>query len=120
MKCPSCGSEEWYEGPEGGLSQNIQCAGCGDHYNLTPFGLDFIRHDKLPYIKNSLTGEEESLPSIGAAMEEATKRNKELIPNSTAETLSTCEHWLAYSGKGVLMTDIIPPWRHFHPDRALS
>lgn len=120
MKCPGCGGEEWYEGPGCGGAQNIQCAGCGDHYNNTPFGLEFICHDRLPYIKNSLTGKEESLPTIGAAMEEATRRNKELVPNSTAETLAACECWFAHDGKGTLMTDIVPAWRHFHPGRPLT
>lgn len=32
--CPDCGSTKFKEGPSGGLSQNVQCAGCGHHFNL--------------------------------------------------------------------------------------
>lgn len=32
--CPDCGSEEFYEGPCGGLSQNVKCAGCGHWFNF--------------------------------------------------------------------------------------
>jgi len=32
--CPDCGSEKLYEGPCGGASQNVTCAGCGHRFNL--------------------------------------------------------------------------------------
>jgi hypothetical protein len=32
--CPDCGSQEFYEGPCGGLSQNVKCAGCGHWFNF--------------------------------------------------------------------------------------
>jgi hypothetical protein len=36
--CPDCGSTKFFEGPSGGGSQNIQCAGCGHRFNLAfPF-----------------------------------------------------------------------------------
>jgi len=40
--CPNCGSDQWYEGPSGGMAVNIKCANCGLWFNSTPFGLDFI------------------------------------------------------------------------------
>ncbi len=40
--CPNCGSNQWYEGPSGGMSTNIKCGGCGIWFNSTPFGLDYI------------------------------------------------------------------------------
>ena len=33
-KCPHCGSKDFYEGPSGGLSQNIFCAKCEAGYNI--------------------------------------------------------------------------------------
>ncbi len=42
IRCPNCGNTKWYEGPSGGMSVNIKCAGCGLWFNTTPFGLDFI------------------------------------------------------------------------------
>lgn len=42
LRCPNCGSSEWQRGPEGGMSVNVKCAGCGLWFNNTPFGLDFI------------------------------------------------------------------------------
>jgi hypothetical protein len=34
--CPFCESEEWYEGPSGGMSQNVYCANeeCGAGFNV--------------------------------------------------------------------------------------
>ena len=42
LVCPNCGSNQWYEGPSGGMSTNIKCGCCGLWFNSTPFGLDFI------------------------------------------------------------------------------
>lgn len=42
LQCPSCGGRRWVEGPSGGLSTNIACAGCFREYNHSPFGLDSI------------------------------------------------------------------------------
>ena len=37
--CPDCNSVEFYEGPHGGLSVNIKCAGCGSKFNIaSPIG----------------------------------------------------------------------------------
>lgn len=33
-KCPLCGSTEYYRGPQGGLSENQTCAGCGAGFNV--------------------------------------------------------------------------------------
>lgn len=35
-KMPCCGADEYYKGPQGGLSTNIKCAGCGATFNMTP------------------------------------------------------------------------------------
>ena len=32
--CPDCGSQKFAEGPSGGMSQNVQCAGCNHWFNL--------------------------------------------------------------------------------------
>ena len=32
--CPDCGSKSFYEGPSGGMSQNMKCAGCSHWFNL--------------------------------------------------------------------------------------
>jgi len=32
--CPDCGSSAWYEGPHGGISVNVRCAGCGAEFNI--------------------------------------------------------------------------------------
>ena len=42
LKCPNCESDYLYDGPEGGMSQNIRCHTCGQGYNLSPFGIDNI------------------------------------------------------------------------------
>lgn len=33
LKCPRCGGETWYNGPRGGMSQNIMCLTCEHWYN---------------------------------------------------------------------------------------
>ncbi|MGA2178813.1 MAG: hypothetical protein ABSH15_04440 [Verrucomicrobiota bacterium] len=35
-KCPDCGSEQFLEGPHGGMNVNIQCAGCQAEFNIIP------------------------------------------------------------------------------------
>jgi len=35
-KMPCCGSAEFLEGPEGGMSTNIKCAKCGARWNVAP------------------------------------------------------------------------------------
>ncbi len=35
-RCPDCGREKFLEGPHGGLSVNIKCAGCGAKFNIVP------------------------------------------------------------------------------------
>lgn len=32
--CTFCGTSEFYEGPSGGVSQNIKCAKCGARFNI--------------------------------------------------------------------------------------
>lgn len=39
--CPDCGSEEFYEGPCGGMCQNMKCCKCGHKFN---FGLPIVFH----------------------------------------------------------------------------
>jgi hypothetical protein len=33
-QCPFCHCRTFYDGPRGGASQNIMCAGCGSIFNL--------------------------------------------------------------------------------------
>lgn len=36
--CPDCGGVSFYQGPEGGMSQNIKCITCGNKFNVcAPF-----------------------------------------------------------------------------------
>ena len=32
--CPDCGSKKFYEGPSGGMAQNMECTGCGHWFNM--------------------------------------------------------------------------------------
>jgi uncharacterized protein (DUF983 family) len=40
--CPDCGSGQFFNGPRGGMSVNLKCAGCGHKFNNTP-GMAFER-----------------------------------------------------------------------------
>jgi len=41
--CPDCGSNDWREGPCGGLSINVMCRQCGGKFNdMGPFGIEKI------------------------------------------------------------------------------
>lgn len=47
-KCPDCGSEEFLQGPSGGLSINMQCAKCNHWFNhMGFFGIERI-HWEVP------------------------------------------------------------------------
>ena len=34
--CPDCGGKHFFNGPEGGLTVNIKCAGCGHEFSYCP------------------------------------------------------------------------------------
>lgn len=34
--CPDCGNDKFLLGPEGGLTQNIECSKCGNRFNYCP------------------------------------------------------------------------------------
>jgi hypothetical protein len=36
-ECPDCKGFIFRDGPRGGLSQNIECVGCGNRFNVTWF-----------------------------------------------------------------------------------
>ena len=41
--CPDCGSATFYEGPSGGMSQNLKWGGCDHWYNVAlPFSVERI------------------------------------------------------------------------------
>lgn len=41
--CPDCGSTSFYEGPSGGISTNVMCAGCKHRFNFSlPFSVERI------------------------------------------------------------------------------
>jgi hypothetical protein len=48
--CPDCGGFIWRPGPRGGISQNIECAGCGARFNITRWDwrLDPLAHMGKP------------------------------------------------------------------------
>lgn len=45
-RCPNCEGGPLYEGPSGGMSQNIRCRLCGQGYNVSPMGVDNIGIDE--------------------------------------------------------------------------
>lgn len=48
--CPTCRSDKFLEGPRGGLSVNVKCAGCGRKWcYLGPFGWLEIDNDNSLY-----------------------------------------------------------------------
>lgn len=45
--CPDCGSGDFYEGPRGGLSVNIKCAGCGSEFNVAMAGGSLLVGERI-------------------------------------------------------------------------
>jgi len=40
LLCPDCGGDQWYEGPCGGMSENLKCGKCGHWFNFAgPLGI---------------------------------------------------------------------------------
>jgi len=33
-RCPDCGGTDWRPGPRGGNSENVECRGCGNRFNV--------------------------------------------------------------------------------------
>jgi hypothetical protein len=57
--CPDCGGFIFRDGPRGGLSQNIECVGCGSRFNVTRWdrahdrifhGAEADRPGKMPVV----------------------------------------------------------------------
>lgn len=40
--CPDCGSEEFLEGPRGGMCTNMMCAVCNHKFNMSPVSIQRI------------------------------------------------------------------------------
>lgn len=39
--CPNCGNKEYFEGPSGGISTNVECSKCGLRWNANTMGFDW-------------------------------------------------------------------------------
>lgn len=39
--CPNCGSNEWWSGPEGGMSVNVECGVCHLRWNANAMGMSW-------------------------------------------------------------------------------
>lgn len=48
-RCPFCNNGRWYEGPSGGLAQNIKCTNCGAEMNVGPDLADINALPVEPY-----------------------------------------------------------------------
>jgi len=55
LECYFCGSKEFHEGPSGGASMNVTCAGCGARFNiaLVPGGPLFQEELSPPKPRNT-------------------------------------------------------------------
>ncbi len=60
--CPDCGGNEWYEGPSGGMCQNIKCANdmCGCKLNTCFAGAQRIANDPITPKTGIVTAYEEA------------------------------------------------------------
>jgi len=74
--CPDCGSDKFFEGPCGGIAQNVECAGCGHKFNLMgPFGVDRISHERPdPDGFAVVYNEERAMPLVGSFFRRLTER----------------------------------------------
>jgi hypothetical protein len=46
--CPDCGGFLWRPGPAGGMSQNIECVGCGARLNVAFWHGHFVMGQRIP------------------------------------------------------------------------
>jgi hypothetical protein len=46
-RCFHCGNNEFYEGPSGGMSQNIKCTCCGQKLNVAIFNSQLIMAEDI-------------------------------------------------------------------------
>lgn len=47
-QCPDCGCDQFYDGPGGGISQNIICVSCGAKFNMTMGQAERIGEPNIP------------------------------------------------------------------------
>ncbi|WP_225119847.1 hypothetical protein [Bradyrhizobium sp. BRP22] len=46
--CPDCRGFIFRDGPRGGISQNIECVGCGSRFNVVRYFDHIVRVERLP------------------------------------------------------------------------
>lgn len=55
--CPDCGSDQWYEGPSGGMATNYYCCRCGEGWNIAwPFSPDRIGNITKNFPGSTISG----------------------------------------------------------------
>jgi hypothetical protein len=47
LTCPDCGGFIFRPGPRGGLSQNIECVGCGSRFNVAHWHGALIQFQRI-------------------------------------------------------------------------
>lgn len=45
--CPDCGSKSFLEGPSGGMSTNMKCAGCDSEFNISMWVGDIMFVERI-------------------------------------------------------------------------
>lgn len=50
--CPDCGGLVWRPGPRGGISQNMECVGCGSRFNVARYQGQFLMAGRIPSEKD--------------------------------------------------------------------
>lgn len=48
-RCPDCGRTHFLRGPAGGASVNIECASCGQRYNVCTIDNNLILTQRISY-----------------------------------------------------------------------
>ncbi len=54
--CPDCGGQSWYEGPSGGMCQNIECGDCGTRLNAVMMPGMLMAHRIGPRKNDQVSG----------------------------------------------------------------
>jgi hypothetical protein len=59
--CPDCNGFMWRPGPRAGLSQNIECVGCGSRFNVAHYNGEFVSAER---ISNDMQWREDLFPKV--------------------------------------------------------
>jgi hypothetical protein len=98
-KCTYCGGTKFYEGPSGGMSQNILCANekCRHWFNATPFGIEDLKRVEPTDAEKGQEAEKRKAEAVDARLARYNDGRKAFEDGKPMGSLRTAYSYGGYS-----------------------